>query len=243
MLVLGALLGFGATLADLGVGALNCSGDASACAYDRDDVRWEGRVFDPAGRSQARVPLSFDFGSVRGTSDDVRTRTDAAGRFCVLWPPERVVARVTPGGLAPSGGPDPRFAHQAALDPAASDPNVSPPPVGPPVRARVVLLTNNRLLDGGLGSGVFTNYRDWRRDVDSPSHCEHVGGPPWYRRDGALGNWRSLLAIGVGLLACATALIGLTLRGRRATARLASASLLLGIAAVAGFAVVWATVL
>jgi hypothetical protein len=242
LLTFAALLGAGATLANVGVGGVNCSGDASYCAYDRHVVRWEGRLFDPLGRPGAHVAVSFDFGSVAGASQ-VRTRTDAAGRFCVLWPPERVVAGVTPGAVAGSGRADARFARGAALDPVAHDPDVLPPPVGPPVEARVVLLTNNRLLDGGVGSGVFANYRDWRQDLDSPRHCEDRGGPPWYRRDGAFGNWRSLLAIGIGLLACATALVGLALRRRHAAGRLVPASLFLGVAAVAAFIVVWAPVL
>jgi hypothetical protein len=242
MLVIGAALGLVATLADVGAGGINCSGDASYCAEGKPDVRWEGRLFDPRGVPGASARVSLDFGSVPGDSG-VRTRADALGRFCVLWSRERVVARVSTGPILGSGKPDPRFARGRALEPAAHDPDVRPPPTGPPVAAKAVLLTNNRLLDGAIGSGLFANYRDWDQGRDSPRGCHETAGPPWNRRDGALGNWRSLSALCVGLLALSVALIGLALRRRRAGAWVGPVSAFLGVAAVVAFAIVWGPVL
>jgi hypothetical protein len=238
LLLLGLFLGLGATLNDVVLGGFNCQSETAYCADGGTSYRWEGRVFDAEGRSGRHVVVGLDFGSVHG-GPDVRTRADEAGRFCVLWPGERLVASAEAGAFVGTGRRDPRFAGGKALDPAAYDPYEPrpPPPATLTVRYRAVLMTNNHLLEGGRG--VFANRRDWSRRSDSPRHCHATAGPPWDRRDDSFGNWRSVGALAIGLLASATAVVGLLVRRRRVGATLAAAASVLGVAAVVATAVVW----
>jgi hypothetical protein len=105
------------------------------------------------------------------------------------------------------------------------------------VSARAVVLTPNRYLVSD--PTVFVNYRDWRADVDARQGCEQTAGPAWYRQEGALHNWRSVLVIVLGLCAVAAGGIGLLLRRRGANTRLGRGALVSGIASVVVFLIVW----
>jgi hypothetical protein len=238
-LVLGLLIGVCASFADLVVGGFNCQTDTAYCAEGGSDVTWEGRLFDPGGRRGSNVVVSLDFGSVFG-GPEVRTRTDGRGRFCVRWPNERLVARVEVDTFAGRGPRDPRLASPSSLrfDASKPDPQLT---LQPPPGARVVLLTNNPLLDGG--AGVFVNADHWKPDIDSLRRCQDTDGPPWYRRDDAFGNWRSVGAIAIGLLTVLVGAVGLVLRRRPVGAGLAIITVCLGLASGVAFLVVWGPVL
>jgi hypothetical protein len=182
-----------------------------------------------------RVPISVDFVSVN-RHPDVTTRTDAEGRFCFRWPKERVPAYVRVGDVTAAGRRDPRFADRSALDPAAHDTRIETGRA-PPVSARAVVITPNRYLVSE--PAVFVNYRDWRARSDAKSNCEQMDAPPWYRQEGALGNWRSVLVIVLGLGAFGGGLIGALLRRRRVISWLGPAVLTSGLASVVALVIVW----
>ena len=233
--MIGGLLGLGAALSDAVIGAWSCTSETANCNPGGSRIRWEGRLFDSVGRPGARVPLTVDFVSVN-EHPDVTTRTDAEGRFCFRWPREQAPADVRVGYVTARGRRDPRFANGAPLDPAAHDPQLEAGRV-PAVSARAVVLTPNRYLVSD--PSVFLNYRDWDAQLDATPHCEQTAAPPWYRQEGALGNWRSVLVIAVGLFAFVGGLVGLPFRRRRGGYWIAGLVMTSGVASVVAFFLAW----
>ena len=234
-LLVGGLLGLGAALSGAFVGALTCTSETSSCGPGGPAIRWQGRLFDSAGRLAAHVPVTVDFATA-SARPDVIVRTDRLGRFCFRWPRELVPAYVQVGDVTAAGRADPRFVSGIALDPAAHDPRIESGRA-PPVSARAVVLTPNRYLVSD--TTVFVNYRDWRADVDARKACAATAAPPWYQEEGALGNWRSVLVIALGLCAFGAGGIGLIFR-RHGTGRfLAPVALASGIASIVALVVVW----
>lgn len=218
-LLLGALLGLGSALSGAFFGALECTGETSNCVRGGADVRWRGRVFDLRGHAVVAAPIAVDFGVA---PSPVRVRTDTQGRFCFRWPRVLVAGSVGLGAVGPVAPErDARAARVAASAPAG---------------ARAVLITPNRGLQSGGAFAV--DYADWR-PADESTNCRRPPAPPWYQREGALGNWRSIFVIAVGLIAFAVSIAGLALRRRRRGAALLVPVLILGIAAVMAFEIVW----
>jgi hypothetical protein len=71
-------------------GQLICSGDTSACALSRNkDTVYAGRLVDERGRPLPNTRFAVDFPSRKGEPPVDGLRTDATGRYCVLWAFER----------------------------------------------------------------------------------------------------------------------------------------------------------
>ena len=182
-------------------------------------MRWRGRVFNLRGHALVAVPIAVDFGVA---PSPVRLRTDTEGRFCFRWPRVLVTGSVglgAVGTVAPKR--DARAARVAARGPAG---------------ARAILITPNRYLRSGPDLAV--DHADWR-PADEPAECARVPEPSWYQREGALGNWRSILVIAIGLLAFVVSIAGLVLSRRGLSGRLPFVAVVLGVAAVVAFGVVW----
>lgn len=218
-LLLGALLGLGSALTGAFIGALECTSETSSCVRGGADERWRGRVFDLGGHPAIAAPVVVDFGVA---PSPIRLRTDTQGRFCFRWPRVLVSGTVEllgVGGVAAER--DTRAARVAG---------------GAPAGARAVLITPNGYLEAG--GSLVADYEDWR-EADEPANCGSPPGPPWYQREGALGNWRSVLVIALGLFAFAVSIVGLVLRRRGLGRTLTVPALVLGVAAVVAFEIVW----
>jgi hypothetical protein len=88
---------------------LRCgTGEDAHCAEAGTPARWEGRVFDGAGRP-AVGEAGLRFRTQRDGEAPVPLPLDAQGRWCVRWPTENQDPQIRIGALTPVGSRDPRF--------------------------------------------------------------------------------------------------------------------------------------
>src|SRR5687768_17168460 len=74
-------------------GNFSCAFDTSYCASSSERVRHAGRFFTNDGRPIGDTTISVSFESLKDSSEPTVTfPTDAAGRFCFMWPVEGIIA-------------------------------------------------------------------------------------------------------------------------------------------------------
>lgn len=204
-----------------------CGTENSGCAGN--PRLWHGRVFAPNGAPAERASVLFYFESVQpsqGPQTPIRAGTDRGGRYCLRWPAEKSLATIRAQITRAAARPDPRLVGHAGQ--ATESIIITPDPVG----GAFVLHTRQP------ASLVLSAL--WEPGTDQTRRCvEH--NPPWYRRQGLLGNWRSLLLIALGLLALALGVVARIAPGgevARNVARIAGTTALAGAAL---FVLVWFT--
>lgn len=230
MAILAVALGAVVILLNLGAAALACSTENSYCAGS--PRLWRGRVYgvNRAPVRAATVLYTFASEQPRGIplGREVEVATDAAGRYCLRWPSEKVTAALRVVGVVAGDTPDPRL-QTLAID------TRGPIIVTPDAASGLVAAPGT---PGGRQVYVPVISHPWNPATDATSRCIERN-PPWYRREGLIVNWRSLLVFALGAVAVGLGVLSLVPSG----ARLALSTGAAGTGALAAilFVLIWIT--
>jgi hypothetical protein len=205
-------------------------GETSGCARDGPPVRWLGRVFTDGGQPASNATVQYRFDSMESSGHDlglVSVQTDAAGRYCLIWPRESQVASVSATMPMPSSGaPDPRVQNIAA---GSSGPVIVTEP-NPDTEA-----DQDREAPGGLA-----DRRLWSPATDSTTNCSRQS-PPWYRVEGLESNWRLQLLFYLALAALGLSMASLSRRSRTVGDVLARVAITCALAGLVLWILIWET--
>lgn len=206
-IIVGLVVGLGAVSVNVVAGSLACGFDTSYCAESSAQSPYRGRIFSYDGRPVKDAVFELWVNSFEADQPRLAFRTDAYGRFCVMWVSEYV---------------------DVALNDFSSDAPVDSRFVGREGRLRL-----RKAHHPGLGSdyarpglGFMLRPRDdrvtlatgpdtadlWIPQTDLTSRCQATDErPAWYRFEGLRSSWQYMLLLvlplaSMGLLVGALAL-------------------------------------